>query len=121
SYIELTTDNGKPLFTLLTTNNISKKDFQNDIGKAMNQSATDKDSFMFYTSVETGQSQYPTKNVEYIGTFTANPSALRGDDADDDDYKYTMIKLDNKHQKLVDLSPKDKDVTQVKFSDFNME
>ena len=25
SYIELTTDNGKPLFTLLTTNNISKK------------------------------------------------------------------------------------------------
>ena len=32
---------------------------------------------MFYTSVETGQSQYPTKNVEYIGTFTANPSALR--------------------------------------------
>lgn len=50
-----------------------------------------------------------------------NPSALRGDDADDDDYKYTMIKLDNKHQKLVDLSPKDKDVTQVKFSDFNME
>ncbi|MDU6961238.1 MAG: hypothetical protein E6364_02560, partial [Staphylococcus sp.] len=66
-------------------------------------------------------SQYPTKNVEYIGTFTANPSALRGDDADDDDYKYTMIKLDNKHQKLVDLSPKDKDVTQVKFSDFNME
>lgn len=64
----------------------------------MNQSATDKDSFMFYTSVETGQSQYPTKNVEYIGTFTANPSALRGDDADDDDYKYTMIKLDNKHQ-----------------------
>ena len=32
-----------------------------------------------------------------------------------------MIKLDNKHQKLVDLSPKDKDVTQVKFSDFNME
>lgn len=121
SYIELTTDNGEPLFTLLSTSKISKKDFQNDISKAMDKSATSKDSFMFYTNVETGQSQYPTKNVEYIGTFTADPSTLRGDDADDEDYKYTIIKLDNKDQKLVDLSPKDKDVTQVKFSDFNME
>lgn len=121
SYIELTTDNGEPLFTLLSTSKISKKDFQNDISKAMDKSATSKDSFMFYTNVETGQSQYTTKNVEYIGTFTADPSTLRGDDADDEDYKYTIIKLDNKDQKLVDLSPKDKDVTQVKFSDFNME
>ena len=59
--IELTTDNGKPLFTLLTTNNISKKDFQNDIGKAMNQSATDKDSLCFIQALKQVNLNIPLK------------------------------------------------------------
>lgn len=121
SYIEVTTDNGKPLMTLVTTKEISEKQAKNNISSAIDSVEEGKDSLLTYTDVNTGQSQDPSKDIEYTGQFSVNPAVLNSDSSDDSDYKYTMIKLDNKDQKIVDLSPKDKDVTQIKFSDFKME
>lgn len=118
SYLEVTTENGKPIMTLVTTKKISEKKAKEDFNSALDSVDPGKDSYFFYTNVSTGQSQGPTKDGEYTSQFAIDPSAIPGSSADDSDYKYMMIKLDNKDQKIVDLSPKDKDVTQIKFSDF---
>lgn len=124
SYIEVTTNSGDPLMTFVTTKDSDEKEIKKDISNVFDTLENGKDSALFYTDVNIGQSQSPKQDVDYLGQFTFNPSSLKqseSSESDNDAYISTTIKLDNKDQKLIQLPTKDKDVTQIKFSDLNVE
>ncbi|PTE69321.1 hypothetical protein BUY46_03445 [Staphylococcus devriesei] len=124
SYIEVTTNNGDPVTTFVTTKDIDKKEIKKDFLNIFDSLDDGKNSALFYTDVNIGQSQSPKQDVDYLGQFTFDPSSMIKSESsysDNDTYFSATIKLDNKDQKLIQLPTKDKDVTQIKFSDLNVE
>ena len=123
TYLEVTNEKGNALITFVTTKDISEKKAKKGIGdvlKSVYSNDKQTEGLLLYTNVSTGSIQSAGDAGKYTGQLTNdNLPSLMNESNDESDRLDTIIKLNNKDQKMVNVSSQDKDVIKIKLSDFD--